>query len=154
MCGGAGRGSVSQSCLTLCDPMDCSPLGSSVHRISQARILEWLSIPFSRDLPDPGIKPRSSTLQPDALLSGNHQASPNYWRRAWHPTPVLLPGESHGQRSLAGYRPWGRKESDTTERLTLSFFELLVKEILHFQHMWLQLLFSKDEQRSMNLSFI
>ena len=37
------------------------------------------------------------------------------WRRAWQPTPVFLPGESHGQRSLAGYRPWGRKELDTTE---------------------------------------
>ena len=35
------------------------------------------------------------------------------------PTPVFLPGESHGQRSLAGYSPWGRKESDTTEWLTL-----------------------------------
>ena len=34
------------------------------------------------------------------------------------PTPVFLPGESHGQRSLVGYSPWGRKESDTTERLT------------------------------------
>ena len=37
------------------------------------------------------------------------------WRRQWHPTPVLLPGESHGQRSLVGYSPWGHKESDTTE---------------------------------------
>ena len=37
------------------------------------------------------------------------------WRRAWQPTPVFLPGESHGQRSLAGYSPWGHKESDTTE---------------------------------------
>ena len=33
------------------------------------------------------------------------------WRRKWQPTPVFLPGESHGQRSLAGYSPWGRKES-------------------------------------------
>ena len=40
------------------------------------------------------------------------------WRRACQPTPVLLPGESHGQRSLTGYSPWARKESDTTERLT------------------------------------
>ena len=40
------------------------------------------------------------------------------WRRAWQPTPVSLPGESHGQRSLAGYSPWGGKESDRTERLT------------------------------------
>ena len=37
------------------------------------------------------------------------------WRRAWQPTPVFLPGGSHGQRSLAGYSPWGRKELDTTE---------------------------------------
>ena len=37
-----------QSCLTLCDPMDCSPLGSSVHRILQARILEWVAMPSSR----------------------------------------------------------------------------------------------------------
>ena len=39
------------------------------------------------------------------------------WRRKWQPTPVLLPGKSHGQRSLEGYSPWGHKESDTTERL-------------------------------------
>ena len=38
----------------------------------------------------------------------------------WQPTPVFLPGESHGQRSLAGYCPWSCKESDMTERLTLS----------------------------------
>ena len=37
------------------------------------------------------------------------------WRRVWQPTPVFLPGESHGQRSLAGFSPQGRKESDTTE---------------------------------------
>ena len=40
------------------------------------------------------------------------------WRRGWQPTPVLLSGESHGQRSLAGYSPGGRKESDTTESLS------------------------------------
>ena len=39
------------------------------------------------------------------------------WRRKWQRIPVLLPGESHGGRSLVGYSPWGRKESDTTERL-------------------------------------
>ena len=39
------------------------------------------------------------------------------WRRKWQPTPVFLPGESHGWRSLEGYSPRGRKESDTTERL-------------------------------------
>ena len=40
------------------------------------------------------------------------------WRRTWQPTPVFLPGESHGQRSLAGCSPWGHKESDTTEQLS------------------------------------
>ena len=39
------------------------------------------------------------------------------WRRKWQPTPVLLPGKFHGQRSLVGYSPWGCKESDTTEQL-------------------------------------
>ena len=41
------------------------------------------------------------------------------WRRKWQPTPVFLPGESHGQRSLAGYAPLHLKESDTTEQLSM-----------------------------------
>ena len=43
------------------------------------------------------------------------------WRRQWHPTPVLLPGNSHGRRSLVGCSPWGREESDMTERLHFHF---------------------------------
>ena len=59
---------VSQLCLTLCEPMACyHPPGSSVHGILQGRILEWVSIPFPEDLPDPGIKARSA-LQADSLL--------------------------------------------------------------------------------------
>jgi len=42
------------------------------------------------------------------------------WRREWQPTPVFLPGESHGQRSLVGWSPWGHTELDTTEQLTVS----------------------------------
>ena len=42
------------------------------------------------------------------------------WRREWLPTPVFLPEKFHGQRSLAGHRPWGYKEMDTTKQLTLS----------------------------------
>ena len=42
-------------------------------------------------------------------------------RRQWHPTPVLLPGKSHGRRSLVGCSPWGREELDTTERLHFHF---------------------------------
>ena len=53
-----------------------------------------------------------------------------HWRRQWQPTPVLLPGKLHGQRSLLGYSPWGRKESETTERLTFIFhFHALEKEM-------------------------
>ena len=44
-----------------------------------------------------------------------------YQRRQWHPTPVLLPGKSHGWSSLVGCSPWGRQESDTTERLPFHF---------------------------------
>ena len=52
-------------------------------------------------------------------------------RRQWHPTPVLLPGKSHGRRSLVGCSPWGREESDTTERhFTFTFhFHALEKEM-------------------------
>ena len=42
-------------------------------------------------------------------------------RRQWHPTPVLLPGKSHGRRRLVSCSPWGRKESDTTKRLHFHF---------------------------------
>ena len=55
---------VTQSCLTLCYSMDYI-----VHGILQVRILEWVAIPFSRDLPNPGIEPRSLTLHADSLPS-------------------------------------------------------------------------------------
>ena len=51
-----------QSCSTLCDPMDYT-----FHGILQTRILEWTAFPFSRDLPNPGIKPRSPTSQVDSV---------------------------------------------------------------------------------------
>ena len=73
---------VTQSCPTLSDPMDCSPPGSSLHGIFQARVLEWGAIAFSEEywsgllfpspgaLPThPGIKPGSPALQVDSLLS-------------------------------------------------------------------------------------
>ena len=49
-------------------------------------------------------------------------------RRQWHPTPVLLPGQSHGWRSLVGCSPWGLEESDTTERLHFHFSLSLIGE--------------------------
>ena len=60
---------VTQSCPTLCDPMDCSLPGSSFHGIFQARVLEWVAIPSPGNLPDPGIEPRSPALQADTLPS-------------------------------------------------------------------------------------
>ena len=60
---------VIQSFLSLCDPMVCSPPGSSAHGILQARILEWVAIPFSGNLPDLWIKPGSCALQADSLPS-------------------------------------------------------------------------------------
>ena len=61
--------SVAQSCLTLCDPKDCSPPGFSLHGISQARILEWVAVPSSRG----SFRPRDRTglpaLQADSLPS-------------------------------------------------------------------------------------
>ena len=57
-----------RSCLILCNLMDCSPPGTSHHGISQMRILEWVAISFSRDLPHPGIE--LSSLESPALASG------------------------------------------------------------------------------------
>ena len=59
----------SLSRVRLCDPMDCSLPGSSIHRIFQPRVLEWVAISFSRDLPNPGIEPGSPALHADALPS-------------------------------------------------------------------------------------
>ena len=107
--------SLSQ-CPTICDPMDCNPPGSSVHGIFQARILDWVAISFSRDLPNRGIEPGYPALQADALPSEPSRPSFNPWvgkipwRRKWQPAPVFWPGEFHGL-----YSPWGCKESDTSE---------------------------------------
>ena len=61
---------VAHSCPTLCDPMNCSPPGSSIYGIFQARILEWVAISFSGDLPNPGTEPRSPALRADSKPAG------------------------------------------------------------------------------------
>ena len=55
------------------------------------------------------------------------------WERQWHPTPVLLPGKSHGWRSLVGCSQWGRQESDTTEQL---HFQFSLSTFLHWRRKW------------------
>ena len=65
----------------------------------------------------------------DYVLVSDYASTP--WRRKWQPTPVFLPGKSHGWRNLAGYSPWGRKESDTTEQLHFTM-QVLTPAILYF----------------------
>ena len=104
-----------------------------LHNLTMAYLFSILSL-----LPHPWEKamaPHSSTVaqkipqmkEPGRLQSmGSHRVGHDWatslslftfmhWRRRWHPTPVFLPGESHGRRSLVGCNPWGRTELDTTE---------------------------------------
>ena len=92
---------VAQSCPTPSDPMDCSLPGSSVHGIFQARVLEWGAIAFSSTFSFSFFLPR---LKKRCFVYNSWWM----WRRQWHPTPILLPGKSHGRRSLVGCSPWGR----------------------------------------------
>ena len=82
-------------------------------------------------------KPNEQCSQLDQLKSALNEKLPKlvdkkciifhqYQRRWWHPTPVLLPGKSHGRGSLVGCSPWGREESDMTEQL---HFHALEKEM-------------------------
>ena len=115
--------------------MDCSPPGSSVHGIFQARRLEWVAISFSRRSSQSGdetqvscIAGRFFTTEPfhkhyliKCLCADLQAAVAIIRRRQWHPTPVPLPGKSHGWRSLVGCCLCGCTESDTTERLHFHF---------------------------------
>ena len=105
--------SVAKLCPTLCDPMDCGTPSfpvlhylpefaqTHVHWVDDASVvMGWVSHTNSNNF----------------LLNTLHK-----WRKKWHPTPVLLPGKSHGRRRLVGCSPWGREESDTTERLYFHF---------------------------------
>ena len=113
-----------QSCPTLCDPMDCSNQSSSIYGISQARILEWVAISSTRDLPNPGIKPtptespalasefytNESPGKPNKkcvfhvkynfiytawFISGDFWQNVVHWRSEWQITPIFLPWESN-----------------------------------------------------------
>ena len=79
--------------------------------LSQQECWSGLPFPFPGDLLNPGVEPTSPSAP---ALAG----------RLFTTTPLFLPGESHGQRSLAGYSPWGHKESDTTEQLHFHFYAL------------------------------
>ena len=106
--------------------------------LSQARQLEWVAVFFSRGLPDPGIKPMSPTFASGFFAMPAMQETwvrKILWRRKWQPTPLFMHREFHGQRSLAVYGPWSRKESDTTEQLTLPLSLLLShREAAQLEH--------------------
>ena len=112
---------VTQSCLTLCDPMDCSLPGSPLHGILQPRVLEWVAISFSKwDLFIYLLYIVVCIFWDSqvVLVVKNPPASRRYkrhgfnpwvrkipWKKLWQPTPVFLPRESHERTSLAGYGP-------------------------------------------------
>ena len=91
--------------------MDCSLPVSSVHGIFQARVLEWVAISFSRDLPNPGIKPGSPALQADVLLSEPPGKTSNYWKK--EAANVII---NMMQRHL--------KSKIDTENLSISIFKI------------------------------
>ena len=94
---------VAQLCLTLCEPIGCTLIGSSVHANLQAGIPEWVAIPFSK---------RSS--QPKDQTWGSCTAGGFFTMWATGSLDMnTSPGKCHRQRSLVGYSPWGHKESDT-----------------------------------------
>ena len=128
-----------QSCPTPCYSMDCNPPDSSVHGISQARILQRVTISSSRGSSPPTVSfsrageffTTSATREARYLcyylftvslgLPGGASQETQVrgfdpwvgkipWRRAWQPTPVFLSEKSHGQRGLPGYSPWDRKK--------------------------------------------
>ena len=173
--------SVTKLCPTLCNPKDCSPLGSSVHGIfpgkntgvgwhfllqgiSLAQGLNWRLLLGRRILyfwairkafkylfvnkiylflykwsklkktcftspyflsPVSRLYPLKERIKWDDFPWCLQHRRPVFnpwvrkisWRRKWQPTPIILPGKSHGRRSLVGYIPWSHKESDTTKRL-------------------------------------
>ena len=162
---------VTQLCLTLCDPMDCRPPGSSDHGIHPEHWSGWVAVPFSRGSSQPRDRiqqlqisensgteiqspwklchcrpggdlyycpsPKCQNMRAnfmsktasdwvEPVINRLQWGRPGFnpwigkipWRREWQPTVVFLPGESHGQKNLGAYSPWGQKESDTTERLS------------------------------------
>ena len=119
--------------------MDCSLPGSSLHGILQARALEWVAIALASLVAQP-VKALPTMWETRVRSLGGEDP----WRRKWQPTPVLLPGKSHGWRSLIGYRPWGRKESDTTEQLHFTSTSGLALAYIVLLQKWLMICFCSE----------
>ena len=92
-----------------------SMVGSAALKQAQRGLATWQGFPVGSDGKESVCQCRKPGFDP--------WVGKIPWRRKWQPTPVFLPGEFHEQRSLEGYCPWGHKESDLTEQLTLSLFQ-------------------------------
>ena len=79
----------------------------------------------SQEVPDDAFASQEPHLYLELPLPGHQNSAylsvpeAHMWRRKWQPTPVFLPGEAHGQRSLVDYSPWDHKELDTAEQLSM-----------------------------------
>ena len=122
-----------------CDPCPLLPAHSSIPQLlgkgwGDGGLLTAHTVPFPTELPladrshlsrrcrnflgFPGGKKSACQCRKCKRCRFNPQDGKMPWKRKWQPTPVFLPGKSHGHRSLAGYSPWGRKKSDRTEQLS------------------------------------
>ena len=103
-----------------------TPLSTHAHTQTQSEYI-WFSFSFQQCFTF-GISYLASLVVHTVKVSCLQRRRPKFnpwvrkipWRKAWRSTPVVLPGEFHGQRSLMGYSPWGCKDLDITEWLTLS----------------------------------
>ena len=90
-------------CLTLCDPIDYSPPDSSVHRVLQAGMLEWVAISYSGDLPNPGVEPASLCLLHGQ--AGSVPGRPSYWYPGWQVCKFQLQAQIYNTEPILKYRP-------------------------------------------------
>ena len=114
---------ISQMCPCLCSHM-------SSHEVFLVSPIQWVDNPNYPYKVHPGV----IHLVNSSSLSCTYVTLiciRNNWRRKRQPTPVLLPGKFHGQRSLVGYSPGGCKESDMIERLPFPFSEILYSHLPH-----------------------
>ena len=119
-----------QSCLTLCNPMDCSPPGSSVHGILQARIQEWVPFPAPGDLPNRGIKPIAPALLADSLSS----EPPGKPHLSWYLSRYRLPPFfNHMSPPSLSSKPWA---SNVSREKALSIYLSADQSVFSLMPLW------------------
>ena len=118
-------------------PLQCMKVKSEVQLLSRVGLLAtpWtaahqapLSMGFSRQEYWSGVPLPSPIIYISMYISIE-----DYLEREWHPTPVFLPWKSHGQRSLVGYSPLGRKESNTTKQLSTHIHTRIYEYVLNWK---------------------